>query len=204
MGSRCRITDGVGRRKAWKRGLVGSVLSLPLLLACAGPQVIPQEYQDEVDRDLTFLQVKENPTAFQGRLLVIGGMVLSAKVMKAGTLIEVLQLPLKATLEPTIALTRSQGRFLAREKQFRDPATVPAGTRITIVGKVTGASTVPLGEVEYPYPVLAVKSLTVWRGLIPPYGPRASPYAGAHGGPYWGLYWGPWPAVPEREGPNEN
>ena len=38
----------------------------------------------------------------------------------------------------------------------------PPRSRVTLVGEVTGSKTLPLDEVEYEYPVLIIRHLTVW------------------------------------------
>lgn len=48
------------------------------------------------------------------------------------------------------------------QQEFLDPATVVEGTRVTIVGEVSGAKTDRLDDVEHRYPTLIVKHLHVW------------------------------------------
>jgi outer membrane lipoprotein len=66
----------------------------------------------------------------------------------------------------------SQGRFLAVQKEFLDPATVPVGTRITVIGEMTGTTTLPIDDIQYTYPTLAIRHLKVWErqppGVRPP------------------------------------
>jgi outer membrane lipoprotein len=136
--------------------------------------------------------MKESPDTYRGRILMLGGEVLSAKRLKEGTRLEILQLPIDGQ-EPIWDRTQSQGRFVAVQKEFLDPATVPHGTRITIVGEVSGVITLPLDETEYAYPVLEIRNLMVWPDRIarspappPPY--MVPYYWGPYGGP-WGPYW---------------
>lgn len=51
-----------------------------------------------------------------------------------------LQLPLDDEQGPVTDRMESKGRFLALQKEFLDPATMTDGTRVTIVGEITGAS----------------------------------------------------------------
>jgi outer membrane lipoprotein len=125
-------------------------------------QVIPKELEGQVDRNVSFLQLKESPAPYKGRLVVLGGEVLSAKRGTDSTRIEVLQIPLSSSHEPVQDRTASQGRFLAVQEQFLDPATVPVGTLVTVVGEVTGTTTLPIDEVQYTYPTLAIRHLQVW------------------------------------------
>ncbi|WP_455388305.1 Slp family lipoprotein [Petrachloros mirabilis] len=169
------------------------------LAGCVGVLVVPPDLKEKVDRSVTFQQVKTSPSTYEGRLIVVGGVVLSAKPLKEnGTRIEILQLPLDSDDEPVGQLTESKGRFLARHKEFLDPATIPFGTRVTVVGEVTGSMTLKMDEVDYEYPTLDIASLTVWPPEQPAYWSRPYPYFGAYWGSFWGPYWGPpqWIAWP--------
>jgi outer membrane lipoprotein len=96
---------------------IGSLTILLLLPACA-PEVIPKHLEGQVDRNISFLQVKASPESYKGRLIVLGGEVLSVKRRSDGTRIEVLQIPLDSSLEPVKDRTISLGRFLAVQKEF--------------------------------------------------------------------------------------
>jgi outer membrane lipoprotein len=166
------------------------------LAGCAGTPVVPPELQDKVDRSVSFLQIKSSPQSYKGRLVVAGGMVLSARPVKeGGTRIEILQLPLDRGDEPKERLTDSGGRFLAFHKEFVDPATIPLGTLMTVVGEVTGVVTLQLNDVDYTYPTFDIKAVTIWPPKPPPYWFRPYPYFGAYWGPYWGSYWVPPPGL---------
>jgi outer membrane lipoprotein len=139
---------------------------------------------------LTFAQVKSAPDSYNRQAVTFGGKVLGARRLKEGTRIEILQLPLADSLQPTADLSTSQGRFVALRKEFLDPATIPAGTFITVTGTMAGSVTLPLDETEYTYPLIHVTSLRVWSNqdeepprIRRPLGP----------GPYWSPYWHSWP-----------
>lgn len=139
---------------------------------------------------LTFAQVKASPESYNGQSVTFGGKVLAARRLKDGTRIEILQLPLARSLQPTTDLSTSQGRFVALQKEFLDPATIPAGTFITVTGEMNGSITLPLDETEYTYPLMHITRLRVWNEeeeepprIRRPLGP----------GPYWGPYWHSWP-----------
>ena len=90
-----------------------------------------------VDRTVSFQDVLVSPESYKGRVLVLGGEVLNAKRLHNSTQIELLQLPLEEGEEPSLDRQRSQGRFLALQQEFLDPATMAEGTRVTIVGEVS-------------------------------------------------------------------
>ena len=130
--------------------------------------------------------------------MVFGGEVLSARRLKEGTRIEILQLPLDPSGRFGADRTQSQGRFMAMQRDFLDPATLPPGTRVLVTGEVTGSMTLPLDETEYTYPVVEARHIEV----VPPteaaaHWRRSYPYPYMGPGPYWGPYgspyWRPWP-----------
>ncbi|MGQ0694511.1 MAG: Slp family lipoprotein [Nitrospiraceae bacterium] len=145
------------------RHFISSWLAAMILLAgCSSQRIVPESLEPLIDRTVTFREVLASPESYRGRLLVLGGEVLKAKRLQEGTRIELLQLPLEDGEEPTLDRQQSQGRFLALRQEFLDPAMVVEGTRVTIVGEVSGAKTDHLDDVEYRYPMLIVKHLHVW------------------------------------------
>ncbi|OGW65617.1 MAG: hypothetical protein A3H49_03255 [Nitrospirae bacterium RIFCSPLOWO2_02_FULL_62_14] len=143
------------------RGIAGLVL-VAAMAGCASGSVVPASLQAQIDKTLTFPQLRESPDTYRGHLIVLGGEVLSAKRLKDGTRIEVLEIPLDRSLRPEADRTLSQGRFIAVQKEFLDPATIPPGTTITLVGEVTGSVADKLDETDYTYPTVEIKSLKVW------------------------------------------
>ncbi|MBI5315665.1 MAG: Slp family lipoprotein [Nitrospirae bacterium] len=145
---------------------------------------------------LPFLQVKAAPDSLKGQAVVFGGNVLTGRRLKDGTRIEILQLPLDRSTRPGYDLTQSQGRFIAFQREFLDPATLPPGTRVTVTGEISGSVTLPLDETDYTYPVINIKQLRVWT-KSEDVAPRVHPYyysgPGPYWGPYWSPYWRPWP-----------
>ena len=173
------------------RTLFSTVALLVTLTGCASTQ----EAGDGSDAQaLTFLQVKAAPDSLKGQAVVFGGKVLTARRLKDGTRIEILQLPLDRLTRPGYDLTQSQGRFIAIYREFLDPATVPHGTRITVTGEISGSITLPLDETDYTYPVIDIKRVQVWAGPED-VATRIHPYMMGPG-PYWGgyspLFWGPY------------
>jgi len=168
------------------RGMA-TVVAAYWLTACAGVPVVPPDLQNKVERDVSFQHIKASPLSYKGTYVVVGGAVLSVKPLKQnGTRIEVLQLPLGSNHEPWGRLTDSHGRFLVFHKEFLDPATIPAGTRVPVVGEVTGSVTLMLDDIEYIYPTFDVAALTIWPPKLPTYWFHPYPYFGI----YWGTHWG--------------
>ena len=169
------------------------VVLLVGLSGCATFSSSPFSTNEEaqVTAGASFAQVVQDPSVHIKHILKVGGVVLSAKRLVDRTEVMVLQIPLDSDSVPKWDRTKSQGRFIATQQPFLDPATLPEGTRVTIIGEVTGQASVPVDEEEKVYPVLAIQALKVWP-MIPrnTYGYR--PYWGPY--PYWGGYWGwGWP-----------
>ncbi|HEX2056455.1 MAG TPA: Slp family lipoprotein [Nitrospiraceae bacterium] len=160
-------------------GLIGTT-------GCSRYDVIPDQLEGRVKKDVSFSQIEQSPSSYKGQLVVVGGEVLSTKRLEDGTQIEVLQLPLTEDYIPiTEDRTKSEGRFYAYDggKEILDPAVLPKGTPVTLVGEVTGVTMGKIDEGEQPYPTLLIKDLTKWDksdvrrwAYTPPY-------------PYYGHYW---------------
>jgi len=158
-GWRMRYSVRMGRQYLLSGWFVGCIL----LAGCSSQRIVPESMEPLVDRTVSFQDVLVSPESYEGRVLVLGGEVLNAKRLHDSTQIELLQLPLEEGEEPSLDRQRSQGRFLALQQEFLDPATMAEGTRVPIVGEVSGAKTDRLDDVEYRYPTLIVKHLHVWR-----------------------------------------
>lgn len=148
----------MSRRYLFSGWLVASIL----IAGCSSQRIVPESMEPLLDRTVLFRDVLASPESYKGRVLVLGGEVLKAKRLQDGTQIEFLQLPLEDGEEPSFDRQHSQGRFLALQQEFLDPATVVEGTRMTIVGEVSGVKVDHLDDVEYRYPMVLVKHLHVW------------------------------------------
>ena len=155
---------------------------LAVTAGCASTSVIPESLEQQVDKSVTFSQVLQSPDSYRGTVVLLGGEVLRAKAMRGGTQLEVLQLPLGDDQEPVTERREFKGRFLAVQKDFLDPATIADGTRVTIVGVITGASVEKMDEADYRFPTLEVKHLHRWD-------PRQVDDRQAPG-PWWNVFGG--------------
>ena len=142
------------------------VMAIGLVAACSSQRVIPEALEPLVERAVMFHEVVAAPDSYQGKIVVFGGEVLKAKRLKEGTQIELLQLPLDRGERPILDRQQSQGRFLAIQQEFLDPATIVEGTKMTIVGELSKAKVEHLDDVEYRYPVLIVKHLHAMASAI--------------------------------------
>ncbi len=176
--------------------LFAACLALP---GCVTSQLVSKEMEPQISRDVAFESLRAEPEKFKGRVMALGGKVLSAKRLKDTTQIEILQLPLDKADAPVLALPESKGRFFAYQEGFLDPATVPPGTFVSMIAEVTGSKTQPLDESTYSYPTVKIQTLKVWpeSRYLPyypyypnyPYYPYFYPYPYRPYYPYWADPW---------------
>lgn len=160
---------------------------------------VPAELATQVDSNVRFVDLQAAPANYLGRIVMFGGVVIGSKQRNNETEIEMLELPMGANGPLTEDRLRSKGRFLVVRNELVDPATIPTGTPISIVGAVKGVITKPLDESDYTYPVLEAKHIVNWSTIAAqrsddpvylspffapaPYGYFGSPY-GFFGRPY--------------------
>jgi outer membrane lipoprotein len=128
---------------------------------CMPRYVVPEQLDRQVDRTVSFSQLKQDVERHKGASLVLGGVVLNARLLREGTQIEVLQLPLDAADRPAGPLEYSEGRFLLTDPARRDPA-VLLNRRVTVVGEVIGTKVQTVDESEYAFPYLSARFIHVW------------------------------------------
>ena len=173
-----------------KRLIEISVTLLGLIFfASSCAPVISKGLRAQVDKEIRFEEVIQDPNAYQGKIILWAGVIIAAKNHKEGTLIEVLQKPVDMAGRPK-DVDRSEGRFLALYDGYLDVAIYAQGREVTVAGEIMGKRVLPLDEIEYTYPVISVKEIHLWS---PKSEDRFYPY------PYWHYpwgwyhpYWGPW------------
>jgi outer membrane lipoprotein len=143
-------------------------------------KLVPKDLRQQVDRDVSFTDLKESPSTYEGRTIMLSGVILNAKRAKTRTEIEVLQIPSDSSFIPSDERERSKGRFLAVQENGLDPATVETGTPLTVIGEVKGTTVRPLDDSEYTYPVLEIKQIVDW---------EKTEYATYGGYPFYGGYY---------------
>lgn len=142
------------------------LVAIILLLVAGGgisgcTPVFPKEITDRIDRHISFKELQNDPEKFKGTWVMLGGVIVSSKNMKEGTLLEVLQKPLDSDGRP-LETDRTDGRFLVESDQFLDSAVYHRERLITVVGELVGQKTMPLDEIMYQYPLLSPKALHLW------------------------------------------
>ncbi len=158
-----------------------AVLGPVVLLSACAHEPISKPFRQEARRGVTVRAVQEDPAAFKGAVVIWGGEVIKTVPTSIGSDLFVLQLPLTSDERPSGQT--SEGRFIAHSPSFLDPRVYREGRRVTVAGEIEGIKPERIGNAEYPYPVLDVKQMVIWR--------RAERYYGSWGLYGWPYYWGP-------------
>ncbi len=148
--------------------LLTLLLGLALILAACGGGISRQS-RDQVTYTGSFTELQQTPAKYRGAMVLLGGKVIETLAKEGATELVVLQLDTGSRDRP-VDNDRSQGRFLVRSAQFIDPALFPPGTLITLVGRLQGSESRPIGEMPYTYPVIEPAEIKKW-----PAGADASP-----------------------------
>jgi outer membrane lipoprotein len=158
-------------------------LILLFLLVSAGcASVISKGLREEISKDITFKEVIKDPEAYKGKVVLFSGIILGSKNTKEGTLMEMLQKPADIEGRPK-DIDESHGRFLALYDGYLDTAIYSRGREALVAGKIQEKRVLPLSEIEYAYPLIAVKEIHLFKARKEE-GSYPYPY------PYWWYY--PW------------
>ncbi len=212
------IASGLSKNKVMKITSLNRYIPLLLmgsllLFSCARP-VLNKSYLREGDRKVSFTELRENPGQYKGTLFVFGGVIVRTKLVKAGSQIEAMHVPVDASgyFEES---GLSEGRFLAllpKDGQMLDPAVYSQGRRVTIAAEFVITQKGMVDDMEYQYPFFRIKAIYLWpRGpryyYAPPdyYDPWFYPYPYYYWDPWWDLHYfrSPVPAQP-REVPRSS
>jgi outer membrane lipoprotein len=152
------------------------LIALLLSIASCAP-VISKQVRDQVRPDITFAEVLNAPEQYKGQMVILSGVVIETKNTKEGTLLEVLQCPAGFRGKPKDA-DETGGRFLALDSRYLDVNVFAKGRAVTIAGEVQEKRILPLGTIEYSYPLIHVKEIYLW--------PIEKSYPGRY---YYNDYW---------------
>ena len=136
------------------------VLGLAVLSGCA-PYPISEDVRHQA-KHLTLKQVKANPEATRGAVVIWGGRILSTRNTPNGGEIYVFELPLGRREKPYGDNTASTGRFIALSPEYLDPTTYQRGRLITVAGPLQGVRNERLQNNLYRYPVLKIQEIHIW------------------------------------------
>jgi len=122
-------------------------------------------------------EVKESPILNEGKLYILGGIIVKTTVTKEGSLIEAIFVPVNS-YGYLKDYTTSSERFLAlyRGKGILDPLIYKKNREITLAGKFIEVRKGKIGDMEYDFPLFEIEGIYLWeeyqdtdRYLYPPY-----------------------------------
>lgn len=163
------------------------------LVSCA--PVLSREYMKEGERRVSFEALRENTGAYKGRLYIMGGVIIDARFVSAGSEIEAMHVPVDRYGYFEYR-GESEGRFLAmlpKEGKMLDPIVYREGRRVTLAGEFIGTEKGTIDEMEYVYPVFKIRQIYLWPAEVyyayPSYyyDPWFYPFPYYYGHPWW-LY----------------
>ena len=148
--------------------LAGTLTLTVLLSTACTPSVISPATLRQVDQTITIDELRQHPSAFIGKYVLLGGEIIETRIATDVTTIMVLALRLDYEKRP-LTSTESGGRFIVRQPTFLDPAIYRPGRKVTVAGVVVGEKAMPLGEITYRYPVIENRELYLWPEEVYPY-----------------------------------
>ena len=132
------------------------VLALAALLsACASPRF------DTAGVDMQLTPRAAAADSAQGTEVVWGGLIVASRNLSDATELEVLGYPLDREQRPQIDKP-AQGRFLAIQSGYLEPADYANGRAITVKGRVEATRRGKIGEAGYTYPVVEAAQIELW------------------------------------------
>jgi outer membrane lipoprotein len=181
------------RRQPQGLKLLGGLSVLLLLLVCSAcAPAISKHLRQQAEPAVSFAALQTDPGAYQGRIVILGGIIAQVTPQTGGTEVEVVQKPLDYFQEPKSTDT-SQGRFLVKADRFLDPLVFRQDRKITVAGAVIGSEVRKLQDMDYRYVLVQGQEIKLWP-LTPPE-PWPSPWPCGYGLPVY-YYWGPCRPMP--------
>ena len=188
-----RIPHSVFREKLFKLWLVCAIICIMILASCA--PVLRKDLMQEGSRNVPLDTIRGNPVPYEGKLYILGGLVVKTTNTENGSLIEAVYIPVDSQ-GYLKGREYADGRYLAlypRGAGILDPEIYRKGREVTIAGVLTGVQKGKLDNADYLYPVFEIKQVYLWEesrqySMPPYYGypyspwyypPYAAPY------PYW-------------------
>ena len=129
---------------------------ISLIPACA--HVVSRETREIVDMEIKTIELFQNPDAYIGKNVILGGFIVNTTNTDTGSYIEVVQNPLDNRGIP-VDRDISYGRFIILHNGVIDTAIFSEGRQVTVAGEVVGIKIKPLGEIQYSYLLIKSKEI---------------------------------------------
>ncbi len=158
--------------------MILTILTTMLLFSgCA--HVMSETNLKMVDSSISYADLKARPETYAGKTVLVGGIIAGVDSSGDVLMLEVAQLELFKNEVPNDS-SRSGGRFLAISTELIDPVIYRPGKLVTIIGEVKGKKIKKIDGVDYPYPLISVKEIRLFRSSEPMPG-TYNPYENRYG-----------------------
>lgn len=120
-------------------------------ISCA--HVVSNHIREKAEKNISNKDIFHDPDFYIGKIIILGGTIVSSKNTEKGTFIEVVERPLNYRGRPLFS-DASYGRFLILYEGYLDTAIYSAGREITVAGEILGGQQQALGDMQYNYPLI--------------------------------------------------
>lgn len=164
------------------------IIASILKVSCS---VISPEVRSEAQPPVAFQTLVAEADKFKGSTVILGGYILETRNLESETIINVLQVPLRAGEEPD-QKDSSEGRFFVYYQGFLDPEIYSKDRVITVAGEVIGFGSEEIGGDRIHYLKIKNREIYLWPEYeTAPYPLRPYPYY-RYGYPYYRYPYGYW------------
>jgi outer membrane lipoprotein len=111
---------------------------------------------------IPFPAILASPQTYEGRVVRLGGVIITTENLEEDTILEILEKPLNWQGRPKEG-DESGGRFKVVFREFLDQAVYRPDRPVTVVGEITGVETGTIGEAIYHFPLLSGKDIRLWK-----------------------------------------
>jgi outer membrane lipoprotein len=136
-----------------------SVLSLTLGACASYPKSVAVDTPDNLP---TLSQLQQNPEAYVGSQVVLGGRIVAVTNFADGSTVELLQLPLYTSGRPKNDVRSTSGRIRVHFEQLLDPEVYAKGQLLTVRGIILGKEDSTIGEHPYSFVSIDGNGIYLW------------------------------------------
>ncbi|MFQ5715644.1 MAG: Slp family lipoprotein [Nitrospinales bacterium] len=122
---------------------------------------LPDKVLKEADPSVSFDNLVRFTKSYKGKMVVLGGTIVSMKDVRSGSELAILQLPLDRHGMPKPG-DRPGGIFLVRHNKSIDRSSFRKGQRITLAAKVIGRRIREKNQGKFSFPLLRLEEYQLW------------------------------------------
>jgi len=132
-----------------------------LMAACAAG--IPLQLAEQVSWNLSFIDIRQHPEAYRGRMVALGGIVTHVEAVDKGYRVIVSELPFEPSGRYRPAVDQlPRGLFILLIPWQAPPSGLRPGAEVTVVGEIVGTDTLSQTEVDERVPLLEERYVKIW------------------------------------------